>query len=171
MLKQALDKGFIDQCVARGINNPEHIHELMKVANEMLAVEQQFQKQAMSDKQRNALISALIGGGVGAGAGYMAGKDWQSALLGGGIGAGVGGGAGYYMTPEELQYSPYNAQYPGLFNGEYAKQYPAPAPPVSLSDLVKQLPDNPRSQQHQNANNREDYINRKIYEAKTKGGL
>ena len=94
MIKTAMDQGFVDQCIRRGIQDPGQIQMLAKVATDQVN-QAEMQKRAAPWYQRllaqahayPEIAGALAGGGVGAGLGGLATGTW------GGAGAGaIGGG-------------------------------------------------------------------------------
>lgn len=122
--KQALDKGFIDQCNRRGITDMNQINGLFKIAQDGVA-RQQMSKSATTEnlpviptdetnidysrspvtENTRALLAgglggAVLGGGIGYGLGGLRGAGIGA--LGGGA-AGLGGASLYNMMPDQVE--------------------------------------------------------------------
>ena len=111
MIKTAMDQGFVDQCIRRGIQDPGQIQMLAKVATDQVN-QAEMQKRAADEAawyqrllaQANAhpeIAGALAGGGIGAGIGGLATGTWGGAGAGA-IGGGLLGAGGGYLYGNQL---------------------------------------------------------------------
>ena len=139
MIKTAMDQGFVDQCIRRGIQDPGQIQMLAKVATdqvnqaEMQKRAEWYQRLLAQANAHPEIVGALAGGGIGAGIGGLATRNWQGAAGGAAGGALLGAGAGYLYNPERryqnflastLPASEYSHQYLGTTDPTYNPNQP-----------------------------------------------
>lgn len=101
MIKTAMDKGFFDRCIQRGITDVNQIQYLAKMATDMVNKYEMQKQSALSEAERNMLYAGLAGSGLGAAGGaYLRGIP---GAIAGGLGGGLlGAGSGYLVTPRDM---------------------------------------------------------------------